>query len=298
VTVCIAAACERGRVVVAATDGAMTYGDISSDNYLPKMLWIGDWLFMYSGQPSNADLFLDDIRLIGETLARENIRSVVHNAFRRRLSRWSSDSILGPFDMDIDEFKREGRSIFGDSHVAAIAKQIDESSQRFYDQVLVVGWGKSPNAVMIHEENREGSTSHAFPGYAAIGSGGQTASSQLLLLKHARHCSLTDTLYSVAAAKFSAEAADGVGRYTTMWISWKRRESDEISATPLGRFVQPDEIDILRTIWMRSGMPKVPYDSFPSLKTILDQMGIDFEHSSISSHKFMQLAIQKSADQP
>jgi 20S proteasome alpha/beta subunit len=291
VTVCVAAICERGDVVVSATDAATSVGEISSDNNLPKMILLGDWLFMYAGEPSNADLLLEEIRPLGGKITRANIRSVVHKAFQRRASRWASDEILMPFDMDIDEFKRKGKSIFGESHAAEIARQISEAAKNFYDQLLVVGWGDSRMA-LIQEENRGGSVSHSLLGYAAIGSGGSTAASQLLMLKHARHSSLTETLYSVAAAKFSAEAADGVGQNTVIRVAWKRKDSDSRDQPP-GRFIQLQEIDVLRAMWLESGKPKVPYLSYKDLKSVLDKSGIDFEHSIGASVRYAERVLAR-----
>lgn len=251
-TVCITAACENGRVVVAATDNATSLNEVTVDNLLPKMIWRGDWLFMYSGEPSNAELLLADINQSGVALNASTMRETVHAAFRRRLSRWSSDAILGPFDMGLAEFREKGCSTFGDGQAAVIANQIEEVAQRFEDRILVVGWGAAEKGIYIHEENKDGSVSHAYVGYAAIGSGASAAMAQLLMLKQARSCSLTDTLYAVATAKFTAESASGVGKHTTLWIGWKRRESDDVNR-PAGRFVQLAELDVLRALWEQQG---------------------------------------------
>jgi ATP-dependent protease HslVU (ClpYQ) peptidase subunit len=283
VTVCIASACEQGRIVVAATDGAMTLGEITADTQMPKMIWLGDWLFMYAGEPSNADLFLDDLRPI--TLSRANIKTIVHNAYRKRRAHWASDEVLGAFDTDIDEFMATGRNTFG-TYYSTLARQISEQAKYFSDQLLVVGWGKADSSVMIHEENKGGSVSHVFPGFAAIGSGGPIAASQLMLLNQARHSSLTDTLYSVAAAKFSAEVASGVGRNTTIWIAWKRRDTEPLDKLA-GTFVQPEEIDVLRLLWEQFGRPKIPPHGFRDVSTVLKKSGIDFEHSKGSAMDYV-----------
>jgi hypothetical protein len=134
--------------------------------------------------------------------------------------------------------------------------------------------------------------SHSLLGYAAIGSGGSTAASQLLMLKHARHSSLTETLYSVAAAKFSAEAADGVGQNTVIRVAWKRKDSDSRDQPP-GRFIQLQEIDVLRAMWLESGKPKVPYLSYKDLKSVLDKSGIDFEHSIGASVRYAERVLAR-----
>src|SRR5947208_6269276 len=107
VTVCIAASCEHGKVVVAATDGALSYGGLTADTTAMKGRFFDDWLFMYSGDPSSADLIADHVRVQIQAdaacLERKNITSALRRAYRRHLSLWASDEILSPFDLDIDE---------------------------------------------------------------------------------------------------------------------------------------------------------------------------------------------------
>lgn len=42
VTVCIAASCEDGRIIVSATDGQLTYGDITADVMSGKLFGLGN----------------------------------------------------------------------------------------------------------------------------------------------------------------------------------------------------------------------------------------------------------------
>lgn len=99
-TVCIAASCEHGKVIVAATDGALSYGGIRAETGVLKGWFFDDWLFMYSGEPSSADLISDEITLQLEAhkdgLNREKVRAILRRAFRRHLSLWASDAILSP----------------------------------------------------------------------------------------------------------------------------------------------------------------------------------------------------------
>jgi hypothetical protein len=55
-TVCIAAACERGTKAVVATDRVLSYAGIVSDNLPGKMIWIDNWLVLYAGTPSNTSM--------------------------------------------------------------------------------------------------------------------------------------------------------------------------------------------------------------------------------------------------
>ena len=64
-TLCVAALCEQGNPqgakVVCAVDGMLSH-IVSADVNAPKMLFLGDWIFMFAGQLSNADLMMDAIR--------------------------------------------------------------------------------------------------------------------------------------------------------------------------------------------------------------------------------------------
>ena len=150
VTVCIAAACEHGKILIAATDGAISYGEITADSSTMKGRFFADWLFMHSGEHSSADLIADQMRTQisadPSCLERKNIRPALRRAYRRHLSMWASDQILSPYDLDIDEFKKEGKNIFGEKIVADIALKIHNRAQEFNTQILMVGWGYGDNA--------------------------------------------------------------------------------------------------------------------------------------------------------
>lgn len=104
---------------------------------------------------------------------------------------------------------------------------MDADAGYFRDELLVVGWGKSPRSVTIFEMNSEGLESYSFSGVAAIGSGRAVATTTLLLLGHGRHVPFEYALYAVAAAKFAAESCEGVGKQTTMFVVRKRQEGDD-----------------------------------------------------------------------
>ena len=59
-TVGIAALCEfsHGAKVVCATDGRLSLPQgVSADVNAPKMIFLGDWVFMFAGELSEADLY-------------------------------------------------------------------------------------------------------------------------------------------------------------------------------------------------------------------------------------------------
>jgi hypothetical protein len=275
VTVCIAAACEQGRRVVTATDGMLSYGELAADVTANKMMWFEPWQFMFAGELGEADLVMEEIRILltksPGAFSREKIQATVRTAYKKRLAQWCSDRILAPYDMELDEFKRRGKNTFSERVHDDLSKKIAIEAIDFSAEILVVGWGKSDAALMLYTVNRDGAHSHSFEGSVAIGTGASVALSTLLLLGQNRNCSFQDTLYAVAAAKFSAEKCHGVGESTTMFVG-KKAESDRGSEKPPGYLLQPIEIEQLRDFWDRHGKPSIPALHISQLDTLTDSI--------------------------
>ena len=161
--------------------------------------------------------------------------------------------------------------MFGAKTFNRLSDQIDTVANEFYEQILVIGYGKSENSANIFEIGPT-LASHALSGVAAIGSGAEVALSNLLLLKQARHRQLADTIYAVAAAKFSAEMSQdtdvGNSRYV---VGWKRTETDE-EGKPPGTFLDQDEIAKLRGTWEKYGKPRIPIQSPVTLWPIVSKV--------------------------
>jgi hypothetical protein len=194
----------------------------------------------------------------GESLSRANIQSVTEEAFRRFESKVSSFPVLSPFDLSLEEFKREGLRVFGEERFGRLADAIELAASQIQDQILVIGWGHAPASVMVYEISAAGGRSDEQLGSAAIGSGGQVALSNLLLLGQSRDSTLADTIYNVAAAKFSAVHSNGlfVGRHTSIHISRKRTEED--TDKTVGVLLPEQDVESLRKIWEEHGRPRIP----------------------------------------
>jgi len=276
VTVCIASACNAAREVIIATDGMSTYNEITADVDLPKIMWFGDWTFMYSGGASSADLIFEQIRLDVtndlSVLSREKIESTVRRAFKNYLAQWSVDRNLRPYNIEMGEFLSSGRAKFGEERFAELSRQIENDSIKFLEQVLVIGWGKSPHSVTMFEMNRDGMFSHSLAGIAAIGSGQNVAVSTLLSLGCGRNIPFEYTLYAVAAAKFAAENCEGVGEKTSMFVTRKRRDGDDPSRCPC-TIVPEEKIAALREMWEKYSKPRIPDDALLKLHTISRELG-------------------------
>src|SRR5579859_4300420 len=285
-TVCIAAICENGLRMVTAADGAVTFGDICADVRGVKGQWLNDWQFLFSGELSEFDLIMEELRLMllekTDILSREKIQTALRKAYKIRFSKWSADRFLSPFDMEIKEFKDSGLKTFGDYH-PELARWMEQGAANFDNRILLCGWGKSEYSAMIFEMCRTGAVSHTYSGFAAIGSGAQMAITQLSLLDQARHWSLEDTLYAVAAAKFTSEKSVGVGKETTIVVSRKRGPKDEAGKPP-GIYLQPDEIALLRDLWEEYGRPKISPEISPKIQPLMHHLGAGISIGSMVRH--------------
>lgn len=277
-TVCIAAACDDGRKVVCATDGLLSYGPVTGDNMLSKFVWLDDWCCMFAGEPSNVEMIFEELGDVGkgQKLTRENIKKFLLAAYQQRQGKWLAAKVLSPYDLSLNEFKKDGLRMFGESEFSRLSKAIHEHSYHYSDQLLTVGWGKTPYSTMLYQIDPDGDRDHKYTGIAAIGTGQEVAVSTLLLLGQSRQSSFEETLYAVAAAKFSAERSQGqsVGQNTAMYITWKRTDKDN-SEKPVGMFVQEEEIAALRTLWEDYGRPRIPDQGWSVIDKISRKLGFN-----------------------
>lgn len=266
-TVCVSAICEMGNAVVCATDGAISWG-VTADCQAFKSRILGDWVFSFSGTYSNADLILQEIsREIGpkfEDIDRQRIQQGVQSAYQHRLAQWLAFRHLAPFDMSMEDFLKDGKKAFGGAFPEELARLIKQDSDCFEESVLVAGFAPDHPLALLYEMDHRGLTSHSSTGFAAIGSGGQSAMSTLLAMEYGRHFPLNVALYVVAAAKFSAETSDGVGKSTAIVV----RECDpsQTDRKISLKVVQPDVVDSLRSLWESHGKPRIPNERLNELK--------------------------------
>ena len=222
-TVCIAAACNQGRHVVVATDGLLSYGGITADVIHSKIRWLDDWLCMYAGEPSNTKMIFEELHSVAreQRLTRANIKTFIRAAYQKRRDWVAASRVLAGYDMNLDEFKKDGPTIFVQGEFERLSKELQQEGKCFAEQILVVGWGATEYATMIYEVSPDRDGDHADAGFTAIGSGAEVAIANLMLLEQGRQCSIDDTLYSVASAKFAAEKSQDrdVGDRTTLYVA-------------------------------------------------------------------------------
>jgi ATP-dependent protease HslVU (ClpYQ) peptidase subunit len=275
-TVCIAAASNDGRFVVTATDGQLTFGEITADVMLGKRVWFDDWQCMYAGEPANCQMIFEEMHTVhsGQPLTRENIKTVMLAAYRKRMSASLSASVLAPYDLSMDEFKKDGLSMFGEREFTRLSQLLEDHAYQYRDQLLIVGWGKTIHANMIYKIEPHRDRDYKYEGIAAIGSGEVTALSTMLLLGQSRQTLLVDTLYNVAAAKFSAEKSydRDVGQHTSMFVQWKRTDDDD-DGLP-GKWITDIHVDRLRALWEEHGRPRFPEEARKEIYDIIGESEI------------------------
>jgi ATP-dependent protease HslVU (ClpYQ) peptidase subunit len=299
-TVCIAAACEQGSKVVVATDRRISYGGVAADSVAAKMTWLGEageWLLLYAGEPSNTALIFEEMeRSAGTTpITRNNIQQVVRSAYQKRKSIFSSFAALSPYDVTIDTFKTDGLRIFGAPEFGRISQEINQTAGYFREQLLVVGWGKTPHAVTLYEVGPDFDRDHRIVGMAAIGTGQEIALSTMMLLGQSRDRTLAETLYTVASAKFASERSqdEDVGAKTAMFVAWKRRAEDDNDKPP-GKFLEGKHVKQLFDLWSRFGRPHISEKAFRPAVEIVHALGMQARVSTQMFNSFLRSAGRKS----
>lgn len=278
-SLCMAAACESGKYAVVGCDGRVVFGKQAADVFAPKMQWITgkvsatgtatkplDWLFMFAGNLSSTELVMEQVRYMlyddgkADPLSRRNIQGTLVRAFHQRAARWGALRHLSMFGIDMETFWKEGRNSLGDKLYARFVDVMyKDAITNLRDEILVVGWGKEPLAVMLYSASLQGDNAGAKDASYAIGSGRDRALSTLAKLNHGLFSSLHDTIYCVAAAKFSAESKS-VGKDTALYVVHKRIPQDNPDELPQV-VIDQDSIAELKAVWKKHKGRGVPVEA-------------------------------------
>lgn len=250
VTVCIAAACDRGARVVVGADTALSFQDVTADTWAHKFVNANKWTVMFAGDLGTTDLLVDEITgaiVTAPDDSHQCVAQLVRQTYRRKFADWSADRWLSPLGLDMPAFL-SSREQLGDRVFADIIKQIHNDANNFTGELLVCGWGVSEPTSSIFSINRDGLLSHRTAGCGAIGSGGSVALTTMFAHGHNIQRSIVETIYCVCAAKFMAEHCTGVGPNTLVWVSEKYGD---------GFFVQPFEVEQIKAEWWKLGRPQI-----------------------------------------
>jgi hypothetical protein len=261
VTVCIAAASENGRYIVSAVDAMLSYGNVQGDVGAHKIMWMSDWQLMFAGDLANGNMVREELAnlFIADSgyCTRARIQDAVCIAYKKRMAAWSANRFLMQYQLTMQDFLERGREIFDDERFADLTNKIEADIVNYTSEVIVTGFGHSEISAMLYSINRDGDSSNSLAGWVSAGSGSSVANTMLMLSGYTMACPLEHAIYQVAAAKFAAESVAGVGRATTMFVSRKRAEADD-PHDATGFFIQPDQIERLRSIWEEHGRIRLP----------------------------------------
>jgi 20S proteasome alpha/beta subunit len=249
VTTCIAAITQRYFIVTASDTRLSFGGSYSTDGVLKDEGIHREWGALVAGNDiSQAPFVIEEAKRLLRGKSGE--LNVVKDAFRRAYQSCRNeaitDSLLGTFEMSIDEFKKKGSKQLHPEVFADISIRMRSFSLGCTFMVYGFDDNVKPHVFTIANPGRV--ESFDKPGFWAIGAGARSSLSTLSVLRqHPDRCSVEQTIYNVLAAKYSSESASDVGPETWVWI--KRVNCDGYSSS-VGWEKEVKEL------WEREGRPK------------------------------------------
>ncbi len=261
-TVCIAAMCEGGKKIVAASDHMLSMGRFSADGLAMKDDAVHhNWFAMWSNDVSYVPAILD---CVGKQLKREEeydwmaISTAFQNAHAAVLRSEINSGILARHNYAIDSFYKRGKDELGPTAFSKLHREILEFSLNA--DFLIYGFDEEGEG---HIFTFEGGITKSCDkaGMWAIGSGDYGALSTLFYFaKQNRFNQNWDypvALYAVLAAKFMAESAEGVGEDTFVTVNEFNHLSGYVEEKFLAKF---------RKNWFRRHAPKWPLSAMHELE--------------------------------
>lgn len=274
VSVCIAGLCEESKSVVCISDKKVSFGEFSAEDAVIKAepLWRDGSVVMFAGDDvSHADPIIQHAHgLLSEGWDKSKrpqkrrqglpttiLADALDVAYQWRLQKQIETSVLRSYGYTVATFKKYGRKECTEHQHADICRRID---QVHLDGLVFLLAGFSPNG-HGHIWTINGSDAPRLYdrlGAWAIGSGARAA---LSLLSHytsthqlgLTHCSLERLIYCGLTAKFMAEGASDVGRFTFVTVTRRAPE-------PRIRFMGNTDIEKVRAYWDEHGAPRVSED--------------------------------------
>jgi len=278
-TVCIATLCHNGEYMVMASDFMIpSTAGLTADNTAMKTRVIGKaWWSLFSGDDlSHVTPILDRVYDALGNPDGHDLSEVVDafvKAFKDETRAICEREVLNNWGITLDRFVNEGAKLFA-TDFAVINARIAEV--RINCTFLVCGFnrttsraGRNPGHIFtISGEYYGRSAGGAFlqycenPAFAAIGTGSLNALSMLFFFEQSFVTPLPKTVYVVAAAKFMAESAGGVGQQTKLHVFSKDGFVFELSKMDKE----------LRGFWQQ-GRPRVVDGSIARIKTGVRRFG-------------------------
>lgn len=262
VTVCIAARCKVDQTrycIVTVSDMKLSTGIYSGDAATIKLRHLSEqWVCLIAGSFAQHVPLLRRIREeMGDnsSISSGEMAKICTKAYIAENKRLAEESVLAPFGMTVEEFlkrrKELGESIYERTWT-------DLSRVKLNCQLIVCGFSAVPHIFTVDNPDTERTSFTMdcnFPGFAAIGSGGYLAEATLYSFEQNPTRSLTDTLYTAIAAKFTAESATDVGNETFVEILTPKGEP-EVHFGNQSAFISE-----MRDEWERSGKLRISDDA-------------------------------------
>jgi hypothetical protein len=253
-TICVAALCNGGRAIMTASDRMMAWGPgVTAETSLKYDVIHGRWAVMIAGD----DIMPTEpmIRQLREALAQHEaprvavVEGAIRDVWRNVKNQIAETTVLSPYNITLDAFVRKGRNLFGELVFADMCSAIQRAGE-LSCELLVHGFEENDSGHILHVVNPGEPVNFERLGFAAIGSGRDSAMASLMWEPAHRSYGMTsDAIYRVCAAKFMAETALGVGRNTV--VCGFHANGD--------RFVLDDErVAKVRRLWETDGRPKIP----------------------------------------
>lgn len=254
VTVCLAALCEGGSALVAASDRMVTLSDVEFEPDISKIISLGPRVFaLCAGATNTHTEITNKLKQETGTVVLEDQVSDIAYMYADYHSESFVDSanlsILGRYGLTMQDLTDATKQIRPE-----IIQDINASlqSHRYADmQALICGIDAFPLGHLGHIYKVESLYGHApsvtcwdSPGFAAIGSGAEHALSSLMLSGHTLNRSFKQTLMTVFIAKKRAEIASGVGKKTDLFIAGKF-DTGEISI----KAINSNVLDAFETVY-------------------------------------------------
>jgi hypothetical protein len=179
----------------------------------------------------------------------KEVRGALERAWRRERVHRAETIVLAPFNLTLQEFIRDGRSLFGDSGFADIRVRI-ETESKFSLEIIVAGYDDRSRPRLFKIDDTGIASEWTRIGFVAIGSGATMATTSLVLANYQTNLAESEALYELCAAKFVAESAPGVGKETLV-------SAHRVANSASAFFVDPN-IDPIRRIWHEQGRARRP----------------------------------------
>jgi len=185
VSVCIAAGCAGGDIIVTASDTLLTWGHTSTESGFKQAQLFPGWSVMVAGDDITVGAE-DVIREVHDTLAAygpENnptllqVKSALLGAWRETQNRVGASAVLNPLGLTFREFLKTGREKLGEVLFVDLARQLEVAS-RLQCQLLVCGFDDRRRAHFLALDDDSGCRDFTRNRFLAIGSGHTSALSE------------------------------------------------------------------------------------------------------------------------